>query len=266
MAHEVVTLSSFDWRIPNKPFTLISLEETIQLTKKPALCPDTTEVTYDSERWNQLQMYREKAALIISALERFHLRAIVHGSIARGDVTKTSDIDIFIIDPPSSFQIETALEAAKIRANARLVVQATPSYAMKAYIELDETTTVSFPLMRMRNVEREFYRFSGEVNLTQLKQNVRIVGVDKRLMLIEPTETGHIESSIIEREEQTAKTLGVVVETVLDRVHALLKRDAVGRTGTFIKRELAPDETFELALKKLSDENPAVRRRQKSDA
>jgi predicted nucleotidyltransferase len=42
-----------------------------------------------------------------------------------------------------------------------------------------------------------------------------------------------------------------------------LKRDAVGRTGVFVKRELAPDETFELALKKLSDSNPAVRRRMK---
>ncbi len=250
----------------NKLFILISLEETIRLTKKPDMRPDITEVTYDSERWNQLQTYREKAVQIISALERFHLRAIVHGSIARGDVTKTSDIDIFVIDPPSSFQIETALEAAKIHVNTRLVVQATPSYAMKAYIELDEATTVSFPLMRMRNVEREFYRFSGEVTLAQLKQNLRVAGVDKRLMLIEPTENGHIESSIIGREEQTAKTLGVIVETVLDRVHALLKRDAVGRTGTFIKRELPSDETFEMALKHLSDENPAVRRRQKSGA
>jgi predicted nucleotidyltransferase len=50
---------------------------------------------------------------------------------------------------------------------------------------------------------------------------------------------------------------------VLDRVHALLKRDTVGRTGVFLKKELNPDETFELALKRLSDQNPAVRRRMK---
>jgi predicted nucleotidyltransferase len=60
-----------------------------------------------------------------------------------------------------------------------------------------------------------------------------------------------------------AKRLGVSAETVLDRVHALLKRDEVGRTGVFIKRELAPDETFEMVMKKLADENPAVRRRMK---
>jgi len=45
-----------------------------------------------------------------------------------------------------------------------------------------------------------------------------------------------------------------------------LKRDEVGRTGVFIKKELAPDETFEMALKKLADDNPAVRRRIKKDA
>jgi predicted nucleotidyltransferase len=238
----------------------------ILLTAKPDRRPDTTEVTYDSERWNLLRTYRKKAARIVEALERRHLQAIVHGSIARGDVTKRSDIDVFLPDLPSSFQVETALEAAKMPVNARTVVQATPAYAMKAYIEIDEATTVSFPLMRMRKVEREFYRFSGELTLAQMRQDLRVTGIDKRLMLIEPTEKGHVESGIIGREEQTAKTLGIAVETVLDRVHALLKRDAVGRTGVFVKRELSPDETFEMALKRLAEENPAVRRRLKNAA
>ncbi len=132
---------------------------------------------------------------------------------------------------------------------------------MKAHIEIDETTTVSFPLMEMRRVEREFYRFGGEISLTQLKANVRVAGVDKRLMLIEPTEKGHVESSVVCREESSAKILGVSAETVLDRVRALTRRDTIGRTGVFVKQELTSDETFELALKKLSDLNPAVRRR-----
>ena len=104
--------------------------------------------------------------------------------------------------------------------------------------------------MEMRRVEREFYRFGGEANLDQLKGDVRVAGVDKRLMLIEPTATGHVESSIIGREEFAAKILGVSAETVLDRVHTLMKRDTVGRTGVFVKRELAPDETFELGAQK----------------
>jgi hypothetical protein len=90
-----------------------------------------------------------------------------------------------------------------------------------------------------------------------------VVGVDKRLMFIEPTENGHLESGVVGCEEVVAKRLGVSAETVLDRVHALLKRDEVGRTGVFLKRELGADETFELAMKKLADENPAVRRRMK---
>jgi predicted nucleotidyltransferase len=83
-------------------------------------------------------------------------------------------------------------------------------------------------------------------------------------MLIEPTEKGHSESSIIGKEQFAAKIIGISAETVLDRVRTLLKRDTVGRTGVFIKRQLADDETFELALKKLSELNPAIRRRMRN--
>ena len=230
---------------------------------KPTKHGDFNEVTYSSARWAMLKELRGKAVGVMEALEMFHLQSLTHGSIARGDVKLGSDVDVFIPEVQNSFLVETALEKAKIPVNSRLIVQATPSYAMKAHIEIDEKTTVSFPLMEMRRVEREFYRFGGEVNLNQLKADVRVAGVDKRLMLIEPTEKGHVESSVVGREEFTAKILGIAAETVLDRVHALLKRDAVGRTGVFVKRELTPDETFELALKKLADLNPAVRRRMK---
>jgi hypothetical protein len=197
----------------------------------------------------------------MEGLENFHLEAIVHGSIARGDVNRKSDIDVFIPFQPSSFLVETALEKAGIPVNRRLVVQATPTYAMKAYIEIDENASVSFPLMKMRKVEREFYKFGGEVSLENLREGLRVCGVDKRLMLIEPTEKGHRESTIVGCEDQVAKLLGISTDTVLDRVHALLRRDEVGRTGVFIKEELSSDETFEMTLKRLADQNPAVRRR-----
>ena len=219
------------------------------------------EVTYSSVRWDQLKILRRRAVWVMEALEAFHLGSLTHGSISRGDVNQVSDVDVFIPEVQSSFIVETALEKAKITINSRLIVQATPTYAMKAHVEIDEKTTVSFPLMEMRRVEREFYRFGGEVNLNQLKMNVRVAGVDKRLMLIEPTDKGHVETCVIGKEEVTAKTLGIAAETVFDRVHALIKRDTVGRTGVFVKRELLQDETFELALKKLADLNPVVRRR-----
>jgi predicted nucleotidyltransferase len=219
------------------------------------------EVIYSPERWKLFEMFRKKALKIISALEERHICAIVHGSVARGDVKEESDVDVFVPNPPSSFLIENALEQAEFSFTSRSVVQATPIYAMKAYIGIDEATSVSFPLMNLRRVEREFYRFSGEVDFNQLKNGLRVLGVDKRLMLIEPSEAGHLESSIIGQEEQVARHLGVTVETVFDRTRALIRRDAIGRTGVFVKRELLMDETFELVLKHLVDENPAVRRR-----
>ena len=233
------------------------------MAAKPNKRADYKEVTYNSERWALLREIREKATRIMTALDASRLQTQVHGSVARGDVNKNSDIDVFIAEPQSSFLVETALENAGIPINARLLVQATPTYAMKAHIEVDARTSVSFPLMHLRRVEREFYKFGGELDLNQLNTGTRVAGVDKRLMLIEPTAEGHVESSIIDREEQAAKTLGISVETVLDRVHALLKRDKVGRTGVFVKKELASDETFEMGLKRLADKNPAVRRRLK---
>ena len=233
----------------------------LTLATKPEKHAEFKEVIYSPARWALLKEYREKAAKLMTALESSHIRPIIHGSIARGDVTPKSDIDIFIPEPPSSFLVETALEKAGLTFNSRYVVQATPNYAMKAHIEIDEETTVTFPLMCMRKVEREFYMFGGEMGLNGLQQDLRVVGVDKRLMLIEPSVKGHLESSILGREEQTAKVLHVSAETVLDRTRALLKRDEVGRTGVFIKKELTADETFELTLKKIADVNPAVRRR-----
>ena len=236
------------------------------MSKKPERRSDYREVVYRTQRWNLLQEFRRKAMQIMIALETFHLEPIVHGSIARGDVGKKSDIDVFIPNCHSSFVVETALERAEVPVNRRLVVQATPAYAMKAHIEIDEKTSVSFPLMKMRKVEREFYKFGGEISRENLRRNLRVSGVDKRLMLIEPTEKGHKESAIIGREEHVAKQLRISVETVLDRVHALLKRDEIGRTGVFIKREVSANETFEMTLKKLADLNPAVRRRLRSRA
>ena len=231
------------------------------LAKKPVLRAERIHVVYDEKRWKLLQKLRRKAAKIMHALENSSLHCIVHGSIARGDVTAKSDIDIFIPNPPSSFMVETALEKAGIPINRRIIVQATPSYAVKAYVEIEEKVSVSFPLVKLRPLEREFYKFGGEINLQMLKENRRVPGVDKRLMLIEPTEDGHVESSVIGREEHVAKLLKLSTDIVLDRVHALTRRDKVGRTGVFLERELAPEENFEAVLKRLADKNPAIRRR-----
>lgn len=233
------------------------------MAKKPVKRSDRVEIVYSERRWKLLRELRGKAVEIMQHFEKANIHCITHGSIARGDVSAKSDVDVFVPDPPSSFLIESALEDVNFTVSRRLLVQATPSYAAKGYLELDPQTVVSFPLMRLRTVERDFYRFSSEATLETLRRNRRVAGVDKRLMLIEPTPQGHVESTIVGREETVARLLHVSVETVLDRVHALLRRDRVGRTGVFIQRELSRDETFEMVLDQLADEKPEVRRRLK---
>ncbi|MDH5690041.1 MAG: nucleotidyltransferase domain-containing protein, partial [Candidatus Bathyarchaeota archaeon] len=174
------------------------------MTKKPVKRAERVEVVYDKRHWNLLNQLRSKAVELMETLDNCHLRSIVHGSIARGDVSETSDIDVFLPSPPSSFVIETSLERSGFRVYQRTIVQATPLYALKGYIGLDEQTSLSFPLVKLRPVEKDFYKFSGEASLSTLREDKRVLGVDKRLMLIEPTAEGHVESAVVGREEEAA--------------------------------------------------------------
>jgi predicted nucleotidyltransferase len=231
------------------------------MTKKPLRRADRAEVVYDEKHWQLLRSLRGQALEITKALARGNLLSIVHGSVARGDVSKKSDVDVFLPEQLSSFAVESTLEAAGFPARRRILIQATPAYAFKGYIELGENSCVSFPLVKMRRIERDFYKYGGELGLQMLKNNVRVAGVDKQLMLIEPTATGHVKSGIVGREEEVARFLGISVDTVYDRVRALLRRDEIGRTGVFIERVLSSGETFEMVLQGLAGKNPAVRRR-----
>ncbi len=231
---------------------------------KPVLRAERIDVVYTKERWRLLREMRQRAYAVMRCLKASGIDSIVYGSIARGDVSSHSDIDVFIPRPPASFIIESTLERCGLSTLKRVLVQATPSYAVKACIQLDERTTVSFPLLRLRRREAEFYKFGGQISISELKADRRVRGVDKRLMLIEPTPTGHSEYSIMGQEGVVASLLGIHVDVVLERVRTLTRRDDVGRTGLFIKRELAPDENFEGVLRRIADENPALRRRIKT--
>jgi len=190
-----------------------------------------------------------------------NIEAIAYGSIARGDVSEDSDIDVFLPRPPTATIIETTLERHNVAFAEREIVQATPSYVAKGYIYVDERRSYSFPLVDMRTVELEFYSFAGSVNARQIDGGVRVPGVDKHLMFIEPTARGHVEFSVTGREGVVAKDLGISATTVLDRVRTLRRRDRIGRTGVFIKRTLAPEESFGEVFQQLSMDRPAVRRR-----
>lgn len=231
-------------------------------------CPnkfDYKEIIYEKDHWLLLAKLREKAKKIMVLLEKSNLKAIVHGSVARGDINQFSDIDIFFPGIFSSFKIESILKKYQIKIKDKYLIQATPNSSMKAYIEINDQITLSFSLMKLRKVEREFYSFGGIINLKQINSNYRSNGINKNLMLIEPTPSGHTELNIKGIEDHAAKTIGISTQTVLNRTRTLNKRIKIGRTGVFIKRKLELDQPFEMILNQISKKNSAVKRRLRED-
>jgi predicted nucleotidyltransferase len=218
-------------------------------------------VVYSEGRWEMLGEQRTRAVTIMRPLHDSHIHCTVYGSIARGDTSEGSDIDVFIPSPPSPTMIEAVLESSGIRYSERRIIQATPSYAAKGYIIIDDLHGYSFPLVDMRPNEAEFTRFAGQVSFNDLENDGRVSGVNKDLLLIEPTETGHTETTIQGIEGIVARKLGVDIRIVNERVRALKRREKVGRTGVFIKRDLDPDESFSSVFQELVRSKPALRRR-----
>jgi predicted nucleotidyltransferase len=225
--------------------------------------PDVKEAVYDSAHWTLLQELRGKAVKIMDALAARSLSSAVYGSVARGDVNKKSDVDVIIPYVASSHTVELALQMGGFKIFSRRIAQATPSHTPKAHIYLDalEEACVTFPLASFRSLELEFYRFGGFQRVEGVKEEKRVPGCDKRLMLIQPTLRGHMESPIRGREREVARIVGVGVTIVEERVRVLTRREQVGRTGIVFSRELDEDEVFEEALKQVADTNPIVRRR-----
>lgn len=222
---------------------------------------DKLQVIYTDKDWALLKGMRQEAIKLMKVLSDDGIPSTVHGSVARGDVSPTSDIDIFIPIEVSSFKIEVALRRADIDYISRRVELATPQHAIKAHIEVDVDRTITFPLVKLKRREWEFYRFGGVIDFSEIISDKRVPGVDKRLVLIEPITEGHYESSIIGRESSVAKLLNVSVDLVEERVRVLRRRDAIGRTGVYLKRDLSPEESFEEVLKKISERDPIIRRR-----
>lgn len=233
------------------------------MSKKPVLRGDRVEIIYPDDVWELLKEKRRRTIEIIECLSHYNIRSFVHGSVARGFVSQESDIDVVIPYVLPSFSVELALrESLGINAfQKREIVHATPYHTPKAHITLDELTIVTFPLTTLRSQEHEFYAFGGKLDLDGLKTGKRVPGVDKRLLLIEPSAEGHFEWPIFERESEAARLIGVSMNIVEERVMILLRRDEIGRTGTYLKRMLRKDEIFEEVFKKIIDSDPVVRRR-----
>ena len=221
----------------------------------------STEVVYTEKHWKLLKKKRDQALKLMKPLSDSHIRSSIYGSLARGDIKTTSDIDVFIHDVVSPTIIETILETNGIRNTQRYIIQATPSYVAKGYIMIDELRGYSFPLIPMRPSEAEFTKFAGQLFYQDLLDRKRVCGVDKELNLIQPNEKGHLESPIQGKEGIVAKKLGIDTRIIHERVRTLERRGRVGRTGVYIKRELAPDESFGVVFRELTRDKPGLRRR-----
>jgi hypothetical protein len=230
---------------------------------RPVKVADTVEVLYDEKCWALFRQLRQRARDIMLALSRRNVVSIVHGSVARGDVDRASDVDIFVPSIVQSYEVELALDDAGFVPIEREIVVATPWQLPKAHIYLDKNCSVTFPLTKPKRLEVEFYYFGGAIDLRQVEREIRAAGVDKRLMLIEPTPQGHVESQVIGREAEVAKQIGVGQDIVRERVQVLTRRSDVGHTGVFIERKLAPDEAFEAVMQQLLNENPEMKIRLK---
>ncbi len=226
------------------------------MAKKPEMLHDLRQVQYDQDHWNHLSTLRTNALEIVNSIKSIDVNPYVYGSVARGDISKSSDIDIIVPRQVSSYKLELVLGQPL----KRELVQATPSMVLKGHIHLPENIVVTFPLFKMMSREEEFYRWGGIIDNIGLENNVRVLGVDKRLILIEPTDDGHSEHGVIGHESEIVKRLDVSIGIAEERVRVLSRRDNVGRTGVYLTRTLNEDESFEEVAKKLQDSDPALRR------
>ncbi len=230
---------------------------TVKMREKVVYYRDPRTIEYPEAHWQLLAALRADARPILDIVPQ---PAYVYGSVARGDVHNASDIDIIILDPLPSYLVAGALERAGYSPMHRELVQACPNTVPKAHIHLDERTTVTFPLLRMTEAEEEFYRFGGMLDHDAVTASTRVPGVNKQLLLIEPIPSGHVESSVVDREVAVARRLSLSLTIVEERVRVLTRRDSVGRTGVYLSETLTEGESFEERLRYLRDRDPSVRR------
>jgi len=212
---------------------------------------------YAQDEWNQLKKLRESAIRILKILENVGITAFVHGSVARGDISNTSDIDIHIPVQIPSFKLDLIED---FQFTDRRIMMGTPNSTIRAVLVLHNDSNISFPLCAPSEREDEFYRFSGHIYLKDLLNNRRVAGVTKKLLFIEPEEEGYWISSVITNKKKAIQILSLSQRMIDERIRVLSRRDKIGRTGLFLDYSLSPKENFEQALKSIADSNVIVRR------
>lgn len=218
-------------------------------------------VIYSENHFKLLQEKRERSKTLLDIFAKEGLNPFIYGSVARGDVHSDSDIDIVVVQSIAPYQIEIILEKNGFNKYFREIIMATPADTVKLYIYLNELESITIPLSKFDKRSKEFYDFGGKINLGQLDNNIRVPGIDKRLVLIQPTINGHKEYSIIGNEHLVAKQINVSIDLIKEREKVLLKREKFGKTGVFLKRPIEMNESTEDVLKKLANKKSIVRKK-----
>jgi len=229
------------------------------MSKENILREHQLSLIYTEKDWAMLKSKREKALKILKIFENF--KPYIYGSIARGNVHEESDIDVIFLNQIPPFQIEMVLEKNGITNYYKEIIIATPRDSIRLYIHISELECITVPLTRLEKRNLQFYAFGGKIDLNQLKQDIRVPGIDKRLVLIKPTSMGHDEVSVIGNEHMAAKAVGINITTVNEREKVLLRREKHGRTGVFFKKQIDASESTEEALKKIANKNSIVRKK-----
>lgn len=218
-------------------------------------------ITYSEDKWALLKNKRANAKKLLEMFVKEGFNPFVYGSIARGDVHESSDIDITFIKKIPSFQVEYILHKNGYENYFREIIMATPLDSLKLYIHLSELESITVPITKFERNVFEFYNFGGKITLNELQADNRVAGIDKRLVLIKPNQYGHEETSVIGNEALAAKQVGVSITTVNERIKVLLRREKYGRTGVYLKQILQLNESTEEVIKQLAKKKTIVRKK-----
>jgi len=231
------------------------------MRKEKLLKDHYIKIIYSDDDWALLKEKRERAIYLLNLFAKEGIDPFIFGSIARGDVHKDSDIDLLIPHLIPPYQIEFILHKNGFEKYFREIIMATPNDSLKLYIYLSELESITIPLSKIDKRSGEFYDFGGKINLYQLQNNIRIPGINKKLVLIKPNQQGHEEYSIIGNEHLAARDTGVSIDTIIERKNVLIKREKKGRTGVFLKRSIEIDQSTEEVLKDLAIKKSIIRRK-----
>lgn len=210
------------------------MKRRIEAVKRDSFTGGVVNVVYSAARWRHLAFLRREAAGVLAALWGEGIRGVVVGSVARGDVHRGSDIDVFVEAGTPHYMVENALLEGGYTIEEVRIVKATPRSGLKITYHLGGGRNVILPVSLENAEEEEFPRYAGSIALGELERGERVCGVNKRLYFIEPVPEGHREWFIVGREAEAAARLGVSIGTVLSRVKHRLRRYRGGRRGLYV--------------------------------